>query len=416
MPAALDSCVQSVLQGWHKDPKKAPKRTEDGKPIKTEQDRRSVAFAMCTVSLKKSGKLEYDDDQYYFSEDVDTPNPAMTGCAFTNKPYIQGLQEMSFVDGSGKPWADGAGEKLLKIPLLLLGRWKHSRGILNFTGDFVRKMVENFTGDVVGNKISADARHMPGVSGALAWVRSILRETRADGKEQVSAITAPTTTGQQLVEEQRFRYGSIEFVPNFKIRQIVKALSMDGIQGPYVELESCPIDQSDFSDLFEEAIMPEDQDQDQVSLDDFNTLKDQVTQLTAALTLSQERVQWLRVRTAKQFVDGLIMKAEAYRDASGRGHSKVFLDWMDHILLCQPVGEGDEAITLENKDEVADVHAYYRRGIAWFAANAPGAGPKLTQPVTQPDKDRPITEGSDELGLDEDDLHELDDVWALAAA
>jgi hypothetical protein len=415
VPKILDDCVQSVLNGWREKPKSAPKRNKSGKPVKTEQDRRSVATAMCTSSLQKAGKMEYDDDEYYFSEDVDSANPAMTGLAFTNKPYIQGLEEMSFVDGNGEPWAENAGAKLLKIPLLLLGKWKHRRGILNFTSGFVSKMIENFASGVVGNKISADARHMPGVSGALAWVSKLFQETRMDGKEQVSVIAAPTTTGQQLVEEQRFRYGSIEFVPNFKRRQIVEALSMDGIQGPYVELESCPIDQSEFEDLFEEATtMPE--DQDQVSLDDFNTLKDQVTQLTAALTAEQATVRGLRVRTAKQFVEGLIMKAEAYRDGDGRGHSKVFLDWMNSILLCQPVGEGDESISLENKNEVADVHAYYRRGIAWLANNVPGAGPSLNPPVTQPDKDRPVNDLSVELELDEDDMRELDDVWAMAAA
>ena len=137
MPAILDQCVESLLGKWKEKPSSRPKHKEG-------QKAQAQAFALCTASLKKAGKLEHDDETFYLTEDVEFELPVMTAWALTNKPHIMGLDELSFVNAEGEPWVEGSeGEKHLKVPLLVMGKWKHRMGILNFTKGLADKIEKN---------------------------------------------------------------------------------------------------------------------------------------------------------------------------------------------------------------------------------------------------------------------------------
>ena len=117
------------------------------------------------------------------TEEVLFKNPIMTGIGATNRPHIQGLEKVSTVEKDG--------EKLLKIPILVLGRWLHSSGILNFTSGCVEKLKAGLRSGAAGHDIAWYNRHLPQL-GSLGWVRSLVTETREDGKEQVSAMAKGT--------------------------------------------------------------------------------------------------------------------------------------------------------------------------------------------------------------------------------
>lgn len=421
MPAALDACVQSLLGKWKSDPKSrpAPRKEKGGKP----QEARSQAFAICTKSLKKAGKLEHDDETYYLQEEVEFSNPAMLGYAATNRPHLHDLDPTSIVDEEGQPWKEGP--KFLKLPLVILGKWKHPRGILNFTKKFVDRVVDNFNKKVTGYPPSGDCRHHP-EWGALSWAKKFLTETREDGRDQISVIAEPTEKGLEVVEKKQFLYNSIEFHPNYSPRRALEERwAAEEIEGIYAE--ACPCEYIDSPELFsEEAHMPEELE---VTLEQFGELQKELDALKAAneaikadseaikadsdaikAELQAEREKRLLSEkfAAQQFIEGLIAKTEARRDGEGRAHPKMFLEWMERILKL----EDHEEIKLENADNLSDVHAYYRKQIYWLAQNMDGTVP-MKEVDTQPDTSK-IGTGDEPDKLDEEQLKELEEAWSFA--
>ncbi len=430
MPQLLDSCVESMLDGWKTDPPSKPKRFKRGDdmvPLNTPEDAKSAAFAMCTTSLKSAGKLSFGDEGYYLSDEVLFPNPVMTAWAFTNKPFVQGLDPLSFVDESGSEWVEGesAGKKLIKVPLLILGKWKHAMGILNFTKEFVQKLQESFKSGVAGHQISADARHRDTL-GALAWaVGKFVFEINKQGKEQWSLLAEPTPQGEQFVKDKVYRYGSIEFHPDFQNRSVKQALSADGISGEWSEdlaLQATSIDRTEFPEYYEERdVTKEDTNSTEV------TPEQQLAQLTSQVAAFQaerdasqleiksrdERIVGLERLAIERFVESLCLQAKAYRDPAKRPHSAVFLQWLRSVLTCSEIDEGEKAIKLEDARDTGQIHAYYRRSIAWLAENKPGDGPLDTSISTEGSQKRP-GQNEDEAELSEGELALMDEGWTLA--
>lgn len=417
MPAILDSCVESLLEKWKADPSKRPDH-------KADQDAKSQAFSLCTASLKESGKLDHGDEGFYLSEEVDFSNPVMTAWAMTNKPHIMGLDEMSFADADGNPWKDG--EKFLKVPLLILGKWKHSLGILNFTEDLIKKLETNFQEGLAGHQISADARHKDAL-GALAWAtgKFFLGMSKA-GFKQWGLIAKPTPQGEAFVEQKVYQYASIEVHPNFAGRMLSAAtLSADGIEGAWVE--SCP----NLDIVAQEETMPPeittptgapvvDVDAIRVQMEmmqaEFATLKTERDAAQVALESRDTRILQLEQHAVDQFVAGIVLRAEHYRDSETRAHSAAFLQWLEKVLKCEQIGEGDTAITLEGQS-ISNVHAYYRRAIDHLARTQPGTGPSMTPAGSERDQTPVVrASGDTEDKLTADDEQEISDMWGIVPA
>lgn len=423
MPQALDSCVESVLEGWRKNPGSAPKKNKQGQALDTPEKKRSAAFAMCTASLQKAGKMEYGDETWYFSEDLPLPNPVMTHFAMTNKPHIQGLDELGFVDGDGKPWVEGEsqGEKLIKVPLLILGKWKHRLGILNFTKKLTERIEENFRAGKAGHQVGSDARHKD-VLGSLAWATGkFFSDVSKKGLPQWGVLAKPTTQGEQFVRDKVFQYASIELHPNFKNRMLSAALSADDIVGEWAD--ECPALALD--EYYEEGDMPE--GTEEVTLEQDLELQDQVDTLSTEgeetrgllqatqdeLRLANERLARMERAMLDQFVESIVIRAEAFRDESDHAHSSQFLGWLNSVLKLQPIGEGDNVIQLEDTSSPGTIVGYFRRAINWLAENVSTAGPIMQEAKTEPDKKPAIGAGGSPLKLSGEEEAEIDMVWGI---
>lgn len=395
MPAVLDSCVQSMLAGWKKDPKSrpSPRSMGDGK----KQDARSQAFALCTASLKKAGKMEADFD---IMLDAGGSGPTILGAAVTNRPVIRGLPEVAIFEQGG--------EKLLRVPLLMNGKWQSRYGVLEFVRQRFEKMITNFKDDVVGNKISLDDRHNPEL-GAIAWFLDFIVEKfshRGTDRDLLVGIAKPNKYGLDQIENERFLYASIEFSPNFK--------------HPLVALEI--LTDKDLLNIdHEEVAMPESTDQS-VRM---QQLEDQVKELTATLEQAGELTEKFEAQSAqiealqleaqgyrrtarKAQIGQAVSEAESYRDDGQAAHSKMFLDWFNKMLGGDDIGEGDEVIKLENVDDISDTVSYYRRGIIWLSQNLPGSVP-MDSPKSERDRARKLDADAGEF--DDDDKREMLAAW-----
>ena len=215
MPVAVDRCVRALMADWRENPEKKPKRFKSGdqwKQIEGEEDLRSAAWAICQASQKSEDRTSLISLKV---QEVPFENPVMTGIGATNRPHLMGLDEVSIVRQGD--------QEMLKIPILLLGKWMHRSGILNFTQKFVEKIKDNLAKRVAGHGIAWDLRHKPEL-GAYAWIQSLMQEVRDDGKTQVSALAELTNLGREIVQDKRYKYASIEFQPNFQSREMVAGL------------------------------------------------------------------------------------------------------------------------------------------------------------------------------------------------
>lgn len=421
MPAALDACLERVLADWKTHPEKAPKKDKGGKPLDTPEKRRSVAYAICTKSLQRAGKMSYDDEAFYLADEVEFEKPVWTGFAFTNKPHIMGLDKMSFVDREGKPWTEESGEeRLLKVPLLILGKWRHRMGILNFTKEFVKRLEENFRAGLAGQDIPGDAKHKD-IVGSVAWATGkFIFETNARGQEQWSAIVEPTEPGADLVEKKIFKYGSIEFHPKFKSRMEPAALSADGIVAAW-DADCIVCQEIDWTEFYKEGDMPEgtdtqgnDQDQEApqvVELSEFEAVKAQLAKAQTDLARQTEEAVRYRSQAWDQSVKRVLLEAENRKDDQGRALPTVFLEFLRDTLHMEEfefaVGDDKQVIKLEaDSQDVQAIHRYYRSRIVQLARDLPGYVPMETLDHSDPDKKRPVQMGQEEqseLNLTEED-------------
>ena len=317
-------------------------------------------------------------------------NPVIQGIGATNRPHVQYLDEITFMENGD-----------IKIPLLLLGLWKYGDVVLEFTEDVIGKFVAAFESGTLGHKLSMDCRHLPKL-GALAWIREFILELRDDGKRQFSAIGKTTPSGEQLLRGEEFKYASVEFVPNFGSR-LVAAFGMETDEPGL---------------FFQEVTMPEQKNEGTISLEEFKQLQDVLNQAKADVVALQaqsaevakkdQRIVTLERALYGQQVTAAVLEAEKYRDGEKKAHSKVFLEWMDHVLRHEPVGEGDGAIVLEEGSDVGRTNEYYRKSIVWLSKVLPGQVP--TQIQTAPQKD-PTVGNADAIVLSEEDDAEIGMAW-----
>lgn len=140
-------------------------------------------------------------------------------------------------------------------------------------------------------------------------------------------------------------------------------------------------------------------------LDELRTQSNE--QITALQSNYDTVIANFETQAVEQFVSGIILEAEHYRDDDGKGHGKVLLEWAKKVLTFANVGE-KEVITLEESTE-KNLRAYLRKTVAWLLENLPGSVP-FSQTKTSPDKERDIEL---EDSTDEENTEFAKSVWEM---
>lgn len=136
-------------------------------------------------------------------------NPVILGVAATNRPHVR-LREhpISIVEVDGK--------KMVRVPFMVKGRYRHPLGTLDFTDDVFDKMIVNHTNKVGDFGEGLDVKHIPDL-GSLAWFDpedggKIVKE----GNLLVGYGVPTGADALKFVEDKKFKWASVEFHPDYK--------------------------------------------------------------------------------------------------------------------------------------------------------------------------------------------------------
>lgn len=298
MPKVLEDCVESLTKKWSNDPKSAP-------ALRKGQDRRAQAFAMCTSSLKKKGLLEMNE-----IIKLEGVGPAILGAALTNRPHIKGLPPVTIEEREGK--------KLMRIPLLRMGKWKHPTGLLVFDDQAVDRMIKNFQDGTVGNHVSVDMRHQPEL-GAQGWFTEFKREEQ-DGKKLLVGYAEPTPVGERAVSDKIYQYASLEFHPNWE-SPLVTAFSTDDAALTELEEPCCGVveevsmeeleqDVEETQDQVEDELEDEQEVEDGDETEDENELDDLLDLAVSAIVDDEEDLTDEETDTLRDVMREAVLDAE----------------------------------------------------------------------------------------------------------
>lgn len=136
-------------------------------------------------------------------------NPVILGVAATNRPHVR-LREhpMEVVEVDGK--------KMIRVPFMVKGKYRHPMGSLDFTDAVFDKMIQNHQAKAGDFAEGLDVKHIPDL-GSLAWF-----DPDKGGrivKEGNLLVGYGVPTGEDaigIVESGKFRYSSVEFHPDYK--------------------------------------------------------------------------------------------------------------------------------------------------------------------------------------------------------
>lgn len=247
MPESLEKCVASLQAKWSKDPKSrpTPKKDKDGKPQRASQQ----AHAICTASLQKAGKME--DELTAIA--LEGAGMTLMGLAVTNRPHLKGLPAVKIV----KKEVEGEERELLRIPLLLQGIWRHSKGNLVFNSKVFGRLQKNLKDGVIGQDVCIDSRHNPDW-GALGWIGPEFAGTGLKEEDDILVAYAEATPiGKEKVEQKAFRYASAELNTNFHHPKIGS------------KFEAAKLSTDDIEPLLLSELAEEDTTDTTISLEDF---------------------------------------------------------------------------------------------------------------------------------------------------
>ena len=430
MPAALDSCVSGLLADWNKDPSKKPKSNRStGKPVKSHEDLKSVAFAICTKSLK------LHDAQT--QEMQDGGGPALVSAAVTAQPHLRqrGVDmEISIVEENGV--------KLARVPLFRKGVYRHPNGTLLFDDGFIDKMIENHEKKVTDYPPILNFRHTE-KEGALAFLDvddggRLVRE----GDKLVAYGPLTDDEAEKIIKSRKWRFASAEFYKNYR-SNLMQKLSAETLER--IELEELLEEKMPKQIKLGETVLNLNEDDGVFALGDtdvaaleklslefgkFTAALEKVETLTARVKELEgqsepelppeakikleamqtklaaieaerdaEKAQRLREQVAMT-----LEKAKTYRDPNGNAHAAVFLNLAEKGLLAEPFEREGEKFTLEANADVAAVLSHYRNLIKVMLETCPGALPATGK-----------TEGSEvRLGqapVDTPTKEELEEAW-----
>lgn len=305
-------------------------------------------------------------------EAITLEGPTILGAAMTNRPHIKGLPEIAYDEEKGKVY----------IPLLRKGKFRHHTGLLEFNDKVFRQMIENFDNNVVGTKISIDNRHKPEI-GANAWIEKVF----VNDKGLLIAECEPTPPGLEAIKNKQYRYASIEFARNWSSPEI--RFSSDELS-EYNEEEEMPenvtLEQYQEEVRAREAIEAQLEEIETKSQEQITASNAQIAQLQADHLTTVAR---LEAQVTERMINGIILEAESYRDEKGHGHPKALVNWASSVMRFESIGEGDEVISLEDRESVGKTRAYIRKSVAVLLSTLPGAVP-LKSDKTVPDKTRTV--------------------------
>lgn len=378
----MDACVSKVKAGWQKDPTTKPKKTKDGKPVKTPQDLESVAWAICQSSMKAEATL-----QRVMLEGI---GPVILGVALTNRPHLP-LPKVSIVDKNG--------EKMFRVPFLCSGIFKHPDGQLVFNQETMQRMLENHKKKASHYGVSVDVRHKPEM-GALGWFDaeeggSIEQEEDTEFGKLLVGYSKLTEDAEKVIAGKKYLYASAEFAPNYE-SNLVEALSSDKLREVTLEellqeeTMTYPIKNEDgtvvlSAELFvayEKAAATITALEEKVTGLEEKVAKATTTQepdlpepARKRLEESDRQVQALRKRVIESEVNAAIERARNYRDKDGRAHSPVMLEWAANLMRGEPVGTGEDVIKLEDGNSPGSVIEYVHKAVRYLLSNLPGQVP-----------------------------------------
>lgn len=389
MPAAVEKCVSSLLAKWKSDPSSRPKPREKG------QDAKSQAWAICQASQKR--KAESDQQLTVLSDDGF--GPTMIGAALTNRPHLKGLPPVTLEEKDGKP--------TLRVPLILLGKWRHPRGILDLTRPTIERFIQNFKGNVMGHDISLDNRHVPEL-GAMGWFSDVALEEHG-GRPLMVGYADPTPKGKESVEERRYRYASIEFLLNYKHPLLeTDRLSSDEIICEYKEddmpeeLEQVPGETLETENDERVRELEEQLEAARLEAQRGQQLVQRLEQEQRERVALEARLAAIEKERDRAQVEKILLEAKGFRDGEGRAHSKVLLDWAEAVLLGEKIvvqpakdGQQEQAITLEADSGEEGMRAYVRQSVAYLLRRVPGVVPMRQAGVERDDSRALEADGED---------------------
>lgn len=417
MPAAVEKCVESILEKWRKHPEQAPKRNKDGKPIKGKDDLRSVAWAICTKAYQ-TGKLASCPPPYELQQEIlqelqlarkrKGHGPALLGVALTTRPFIKRLSEAVLEE------TEESTTPLIRVPTLRKGKFRHPiYGILNFDDAFFEKIIHNWKKKVVGQDIPIKAWHKPDQP-ALAWVEKLYLN---DQGELIAAGHAVDEDAAKFVGTKKCKYASAEFTLDYHDYEITLSFGADGLA-----LTEVPEDYHEEDNMGDENLNLQEEggtgdeapDSVTISLEELEALRNAANQVkeldnrltTAMSTIEQQAsmITELQNQVVVTELEAAYERAVNFRDSRGYGHSAVFLNALHAALLMEGIVEEEGAepvVELEDATSVDGVVDYYRKVLIYLAEHMPGVVP---------------LEGVTEPGVPEEDEEETDenygsDLW-----
>jgi len=183
------------------------------KKIKEGVDK-SSAFAICTASLKKAGKLTDEKARQQLSE-------AGFESHVIDLILDDGFSIMSEIRLGETVEDDDFGE-LTEIEMIKTGEFLHRYyGGLTIDKKLLNSFRKNFRENVLGRDIAFDTDHYP-EKGATAWLRKLRTKKRTEnGKETFYLIgqVELTTKGRAFIENKEYKYFSLDYHENYKDKE-----------------------------------------------------------------------------------------------------------------------------------------------------------------------------------------------------
>lgn len=387
MPEKLDRCVNGLLGKWKDDPDSAPNEYKSGdkmKPIKTEEDRKSAAIAICRASTGLSEEFgvalsELEDS--LVSVVLEDGKPVLKGVAAVNRPYIKFMRPLETVMREGEEW--------IRAQIVKFGIYAHPLGPdgkLPFTRKFWDRVIENFKNNVYGQKVFFDKAHRPN-EGSLGEIEELV--VAGDG---VDALIRPTRNGLDAVKSRDVNYASIDLSFNHQGNLVEVAASeelqeVDLMDEIFLQFATQEVVMAGENEREKET--PEqapDRDETKLSemeakleerlqaIDDKQAAFDKQVEL-----FEKEREAFLKEREAAS--EGLRKKQvelfleELSQPKNGRLLDQAVLDTARAALLGEPVGEDEAAVKLSEDPDAVELHAYYRGAIEELLKKVPRVVP-----------------------------------------
>ena len=194
MPKILEKCVTKLIK--------------NGKS-------KSSAYAICTASLQKVGKMSEEEVAEVCKEndltldDINNVDESLLDIdvAFNNKFSV--MTEIKL--GESK-------EELTEIEMLRSGLFKHTYyGDLVFDEKYFKHLKKNFDNNVIERDISFDREHYI-TDGAVAWLKEVDVIKRKVNKKSIYYLVGRvkfTKFGKTLIEDELYKYFSIDYTTNF---------------------------------------------------------------------------------------------------------------------------------------------------------------------------------------------------------